>query len=193
MDAGFILSKPSLVSSLVLIVHTKTILSLAKGISPFTGQISRRHLDGDPNRLVEVGIGSVEMREPRRIEQEFPGKMILQPSPCVWAVLACCAPTNFHFRFGCFPYLGCSTLFWQSDPCQFQTVMQAAEEAVQFYQQFDKRSSGNQPTSPTITTNAAPTDPRSANDTTPTPTPTLAAEMNATTSLSSDPTTALAA
>lgn len=59
------------------------------------------------------------------------------PSSCIWAIVACCAPNNYHFRFGCFAYLGCSIAFWDAEPCQLSIMLEAARQAHSYYNQFD--------------------------------------------------------
>ncbi|XKL65687.1 hypothetical protein PGB90_009107 [Kerria lacca] len=73
-----------------------------------------------------------------KIETDF---IKSQPSACIWAIIACCAPTNYHFWHGCFHYLGCSVAFWQVDPCQLSVILMASREAVEYYEQFEVRQS----------------------------------------------------
>ncbi|XP_060867103.1 uncharacterized protein LOC132942577 [Metopolophium dirhodum] len=56
-----------------------------------------------------------------------------EPSRCVWAILSCCAPSNTPIRYTCFDVLGCSTAFWDTNPCVPAIIKTALDQATQFY------------------------------------------------------------
>lgn len=56
-----------------------------------------------------------------------------EPSRCVWAILSCCAPANAPVQYTCFDLLGCSTAFWDTDPCVPAIIRAALEQATKYY------------------------------------------------------------
>ncbi|CAH1721330.1 unnamed protein product [Aphis gossypii] len=56
-----------------------------------------------------------------------------EPSRCVWAILSCCAPSNTPIRYTCFDVLGCSTAFWDTNPCVPAIIKTALDQATQYY------------------------------------------------------------
>ncbi|XP_025208719.1 uncharacterized protein LOC112604068 isoform X2 [Melanaphis sacchari] len=56
-----------------------------------------------------------------------------EPSRCVWAILSCCAPANTPIRYTCFDVLGCSTAFWDSNPCVPAIIKAALDQATEYY------------------------------------------------------------
>lgn len=56
-----------------------------------------------------------------------------QPSRCVWAILSCCAPANSNIRYTCFDVLGCSTAFWNTNPCVPAIIKAVLDQANSFY------------------------------------------------------------
>jgi len=56
-----------------------------------------------------------------------------EPSRCVWAILSCCAPANTPIRYTCFDVLGCSTAFWDTNPCVPAIVNTALDQATAYY------------------------------------------------------------
>ncbi|XP_073978054.1 hadley isoform X2 [Rhodnius prolixus] len=56
-----------------------------------------------------------------------------EPSRCVWAIVACCAPGSTSIRYTCFELLGCQGAFWDVNPCDNRVVMAAANTALRFY------------------------------------------------------------
>lgn len=56
-----------------------------------------------------------------------------EPSRCVWAILSCCAPANTPIRYTCFDVLGCSTAFWDTNPCVPAIVKTALDQATMYY------------------------------------------------------------
>lgn len=78
-----------------------------------------------------------------------------QPSSCVWAIIACCSPVNFHYRYGCFHFLSCTILFWQVEPCQLPIILAATREAIDYYNQFTETPTvfSTTPSSSTTTNN----------------------------------------
>jgi len=75
-----------------------------------------------------------------------------EPSRCVWAILSCCAPSNTPIRYTCFDVLGCSTAFWDTNPCVPAIIKTALDQATQFY---GDAASTNRTTTPAPTTPAA--------------------------------------
>ncbi|XP_063226709.1 uncharacterized protein LOC134533232 [Bacillus rossius redtenbacheri] len=55
------------------------------------------------------------------------------PSPCVWAILACCSPGRPGVRPRCFELLGCGGDFWDDGPCSAQLVAAAVRAAARFF------------------------------------------------------------
>ncbi|XP_025420707.1 uncharacterized protein LOC112690831 [Sipha flava] len=82
-----------------------------------------------------------------------------EPSRCVWAILSCCAPSNTPIRYTCFDVLGCSTAFWDTNPCVPAILKAALDQATQFYG----------PTTATNRTETPTTMPPSPPPTSPTP------------------------
>lgn len=76
-----------------------------------------------------------------------------EPSRCVWAILSCCAPSNTPIRYTCFDVLGCSTAFWDTNPCVPAIIKTALDQATQFY---GPTTSTNRTETPTTTTTAPP-------------------------------------
>lgn len=56
-----------------------------------------------------------------------------EPSRCVWAILSCCVPANAPVRYSCFDVLGCSTAFWDTNPCVPAIMRAALEQATLYY------------------------------------------------------------
>nr|ATU82463.1 venom mucin [Lethocerus distinctifemur] len=57
-----------------------------------------------------------------------------EPSPCVWSIVACCAPGSSKIRYSCFELLGCPGAFWDTNPCEDRVVQAAASTALKFYE-----------------------------------------------------------
>lgn len=79
-----------------------------------------------------------------------------EPSRCVWAILSCCAPANSPIRYTCFDVLGCSSAFWDTNPCVPPIVQAALEQATKFYVPSTSTNSTEAPptTSPPPSTQA---------------------------------------
>lgn len=75
---------------------------------------------------------TTQEQPPQPTPQIFP-----PPSRCIWAIVACCAPTSATFRYSCFNFLGCSGTFWQINPCQLPIIMLAVNDALAYYKQFE--------------------------------------------------------
>lgn len=56
-----------------------------------------------------------------------------EPSRCVWAIMSCCAPANTPIRYTCFDVLGCSTAFWDTNPCVPAIIKTALDQATMYY------------------------------------------------------------
>ncbi|XP_050424742.1 uncharacterized protein LOC126835911 isoform X2 [Adelges cooleyi] len=56
-----------------------------------------------------------------------------EPSRCVWAILSCCVPANMPVKFTCFDVLGCSSAFWDTNPCVPAIIKVAMDEATKYY------------------------------------------------------------
>ncbi|XP_060844043.1 uncharacterized protein LOC132924004 isoform X1 [Rhopalosiphum padi] len=76
-----------------------------------------------------------------------------EPSRCVWAILSCCAPANTPIRYTCFDVLGCSTAFWDTNPCVPAIIQTALDQATQYY---GTATSTNRTTTPAPTPPATP-------------------------------------
>uniref|UniRef100_A0A224XY62 Putative conserved secreted protein n=1 Tax=Panstrongylus lignarius TaxID=156445 RepID=A0A224XY62_9HEMI len=66
-----------------------------------------------------------------------------EPSRCVWAIVACCAPGSTSIRYTCFELLGCQGAFWDVNPCDNRVVMAAANTALRFYMNNNTAPSGS--------------------------------------------------
>lgn len=75
-----------------------------------------------------------------------------EPSRCVWAILSCCAPSNTPIRYTCFDVLGCSTAFWDTNPCVPAIIKTALDQATQFYgtTMSTNRTTTPEPTPPAV-------------------------------------------
>ncbi|XP_015368721.1 PREDICTED: uncharacterized protein LOC107165137 isoform X2 [Diuraphis noxia] len=133
---------------LVIVVKTKSncTVSAANGTAPTDGDNDGDdgddgtdedgpNPDDDVEEVTIVAGGSEKGKEPSR---------------CVWAILSCCAPANTPIRYTCFDVLGCSTAFWDTNPCVPAIIKTALDQATQYY---DTTTSVNR------TTTAAPTPP----------------------------------
>ncbi|XP_065204857.1 uncharacterized protein hdly [Planococcus citri] len=120
---------------------------------------------------MKCGNETEQKQPPQSTPRVFP-----PPSRCIWAIVACCAPTSVTFRYSCFNFLGCSGTFWQINPCQLPIIMLAANEASEYYKQFEPQPTASPP---------APTEtPANANTTeVPTPETTTAAASTAATNV----------
>lgn len=105
------------------------------------GTASLRNFSSQTDRLSD----STPAAEPQLREQ---------PSACIWAIVACCSPVNFHFRYGCFHYLACTIVFWQVEPCQLSIILAASREATRYYEQFLPTASSTPSTAGNETTTA---------------------------------------
>lgn len=79
-----------------------------------------------------------------------------EPSRCVWAILACCAPANTPIRFTCFDMLGCSTAFWDTNPCVPAIVRTALDQATKYYGPATNRTASTTPAPPADGTSTTP-------------------------------------
>ncbi|KAL4121164.1 hypothetical protein QTP88_013729 [Uroleucon formosanum] len=75
-----------------------------------------------------------------------------EPSRCVWAILSCCAPSNTPIRYTCFDVLGCSTVFWDTNPCVPAIIMTALDQANKYYgtTTSTNRTTTSMPTPPAV-------------------------------------------
>lgn len=78
-----------------------------------------------------------------------------EPSRCVWAILSCCAPANTPVRYSCFDVLGCSTAFWDTNPCVPAILRAALEQATLYYGPVTSNKNGTE-TPATTPPSAAP-------------------------------------
>lgn len=101
-----------------------------------------------------------------------------EPSRCVWAILSCCAPANTLIRYTCFDVLGCSTAFWDTNPCVPAILKTALDQATQYY---GPTTSTNRTVTPAPTPAASPA--AASTDTVATLTSTTAAAASTTVDL----------
>lgn len=92
--------------------------------------------------ILEQNMKCTNDTEQQQPPQSTP-KVFPPPSRCIWAIVACCAPTSVTFRYSCFNFLGCSGTFWQINPCQLPIIMLAVNEASGYYKQFEPQPAPN--------------------------------------------------
>ncbi|XP_050537982.1 uncharacterized protein LOC126903608 isoform X2 [Daktulosphaira vitifoliae] len=102
----------------VLVIVFKTANCSTNGTSPDDSDEESGNPDDDAEEVDVVTGGTDNGKEPSR---------------CVWAILSCCAPANSPVRYTCFDVLGCSSAFWESNPCVPPVIKVALEEAVKYY------------------------------------------------------------
>lgn len=79
-----------------------------------------------------------------------------EPSRCVWAILSCCAPANSNIRYTCFDILGCSTAFWNTNPCIPAIIKTVLDQATIYYGGGGSSNDTTTTAAPPTTTTAAP-------------------------------------